>query len=77
MRYVAAGLLALSLVALILLSSTGVVAQREECWYRYGPYVDKITFPVMKDCTMRLLAFEAGELSTVGVLPAHLDRITG
>ncbi len=42
---------------------------------RYGPYIDRITYPVMKDYTMRLLAFEAGELSLTGVLAAHLDRI--
>jgi ABC-type transport system substrate-binding protein len=77
MRYAVAGLAALSLVALLVLGSTGTLAQRElgEHWYRYGPYIDKITYPVMKDYTMRLLAFEAGELSMVGVLPAHLDRV--
>lgn len=46
-----------------------------ELWYRYGPRVDKLAFPLMKDYTMRLLAFEAGELSLVGVTPADLDRI--
>ncbi|MCC6047880.1 MAG: ABC transporter substrate-binding protein, partial [Desulfurococcaceae archaeon] len=77
MRYVVAGLVALSIVVLLVLGSTGALAQKElgEYWYRYGPYIDKITYPVMKDYTMRLLAFEAGELSMVGVLPAHLDRV--
>jgi len=77
MRYVAAELLALSLVAVVVFSSMGAVAQRElgEYWYRYGPYIDKITFPVMKDYMMRVFAFEAGELSMIFLLPAHLDRI--
>ena len=77
MRYAVAGLVALSVLVLLVLGSAGVVAQKElgEYWYRYGPYIDKITYPVMKDYTMRLLAFEAGELSLVGVLPAHLDRV--
>ena len=45
MRYAVAGLVALSLVALLVLGSTGTLAQRElgEHWYRYGPYIDKIT----------------------------------
>jgi len=76
MRYAMAGLVALSLVALLVLSSTGVVARElGEYWYRYGPYIDRITFPVMKDYTMRVLAFEAGELSMIFIIPVHLDRI--
>jgi ABC-type transport system substrate-binding protein len=77
MRYAVVGLAALSLVALLVLGSTGTLAQKElgEHWYRYGPYIDKITFPVMKDYTMRLLTFEAGELSMIFILPVHLDRV--
>jgi len=46
-----------------------------EYWYRYGPRVDVLRMPLMKDYTMRLLAFEAGELSLVGVTPADLERV--
>jgi ABC-type transport system substrate-binding protein len=41
----------------------------------YGPYIDKITYPVMKDYNMRLMAFEANEIDLVGVLPRDLQRI--
>ncbi|MCX8184653.1 MAG: ABC transporter substrate-binding protein, partial [Sulfolobales archaeon] len=78
MRYVTVGLVAVSIIALLLLGvALPVGAQKElgEQWYRFGPYLDKITYPVMKDYTVRLLAFEAGELSLNGVLPAHLDRV--
>ena len=46
-----------------------------EYWFRYGPHVDVLRMPLMKDYTMRLLAFEAGELSLVGVSPVDLERI--
>lgn len=41
----------------------------------YGPYIDKITYPVMKDYNMRLMAFEANEIDLVGLLPRDLQRI--
>jgi ABC-type transport system substrate-binding protein len=44
-------------------------------WFRYGPHVDVLRMPLMKDYTMRLLAFEAGELSLVGVTAADLERV--
>ncbi|MEM1961825.1 MAG: ABC transporter substrate-binding protein [Sulfolobales archaeon] len=44
-------------------------------WFRYGPHVDKLAMPLMKDYTMRLLAFEAGEISITGVTAADLDRV--
>lgn len=78
MRYVAVGLVGLFIIGLLVLGvAAPTTAQKElgEYWYRYGPYIDKITYPVMKDYTVRLLAFEAGELSLVGVLPVHLDRV--
>ncbi|MEM0196101.1 MAG: ABC transporter substrate-binding protein [Sulfolobales archaeon] len=78
MRYVMASLFAISLIGLLFISVAAPVEAQKglgEDWYKYGPYLDKITYPVMKDYTMRLLAFEAGELSLVGVLPAHLDRV--
>ena len=65
-------LVGLIVIGIMLLS---VVEAEGEYWYRYGPYIDKITFPVMKDYTLRLLAFEVRELSLVGVLPQHLERI--
>ena len=61
-----------------LLTLNFVVAAAEaqiEYPHRYGPYVDKVTFPVIKDYTVRLLAFEAGELSAVTIIPAHLERV--
>lgn len=44
-------------------------------WFRYGPRVDKIIIPVMKDYSMRLLAFEAGKISVFSPTAADLDRI--
>ncbi len=68
-RYLA--LLALS----VFMASTlaGALGLAEE--YKYGPYIDRITMPVIKSYDQRILAFEAGELDVVGVLPRDLDRI--
>ncbi|MET1129177.1 MAG: ABC transporter substrate-binding protein [Thermoproteota archaeon] len=66
-------LIALTLIA-FLYSAVPVSAQAGES-YKYGPYIDKITMPVIKSYDQRILAFEAGELDVVGVLPRDLDRI--
>ncbi len=42
---------------------------------RIGPYIDKITMPVIKDYSIRLLAFKANELDIFGVLPKDLDDV--
>ncbi|MCX8185285.1 MAG: ABC transporter substrate-binding protein, partial [Sulfolobales archaeon] len=70
-------LIGLTLLGVISLSKPIRATHREfeEYWYRYGPYIDRMKFPVMKDYTMRLLAFEAGELSMVAILPMHLERL--
>jgi ABC-type transport system substrate-binding protein len=66
----------LILILTILAATPAVLAQKPEMpSYVYGPYIDRLTFPVMKDYTMRILAFEANEIDIVGVLPVHLDRI--
>jgi len=78
MRYLVVGLVTALLVAIILVGTVPVAEAQPslgQYWYRYGPYIDKITYPVMKDYNMRLLAFEAKELSLFGPQTAHLDRI--
>jgi ABC-type transport system substrate-binding protein len=42
---------------------------------RIGPYIDRITMPVQRDYSVRLLAFLANEFDLVGVLPRDLDRV--
>lgn len=70
------GVLALVMVlSLLPVQTTEAETLPPEYWYVYGPYIDKITYPVIKDYNVRLLAFEAGELSLTGVLPRDLDRI--
>ncbi|MEM4675139.1 MAG: ABC transporter substrate-binding protein, partial [Nitrososphaerota archaeon] len=64
-----------SLIAPVLAQPVRAQTSFDEYWYRYGPYIDKITFTVMKDYTMRLLAFEARELSMIAILPMHLERL--
>jgi len=69
----------LTIVVITLTSLTSLVTivsqQVQQPSYVYGPHIDKITFPVMRDYTMRILAFEANELDVVGVLPRDLSRI--
>jgi len=69
----------LTIVVITLTSLTSLVTivsqQVQQPSYVYGPHIDKITFPVMRDYTMRILAFEANELDIVGVLPRDLSRI--
>ncbi len=63
-------------LAIFLLSMMSTLAYaQEDQYYKYGPYIDRITMPVIKDYNQRILAFEAGELDLVGVLPRDLDRI--
>lgn len=42
---------------------------------RVGPYIDRITMPVQRDYSIRLLAFEANEFDILGVLPRDLERV--
>ncbi|MEM3662486.1 MAG: ABC transporter substrate-binding protein [Sulfolobales archaeon] len=42
---------------------------------KVGPYIDKITMPVIRDYSARLLGFKANELDLVGVLPIDLDGV--
>ncbi|MFZ8782601.1 MAG: ABC transporter substrate-binding protein [Desulfurococcaceae archaeon] len=66
----------LILVLAILVAVPTALAERPAVpSYVYGPHIDRLTFPVMRVYTMRILAFEANEIDMVGVLPIHLDRI--
>ena len=56
----------------IVLSIPSVGAQKISD-VRIGPYIDKITMPVIKDYSVAQLAFKANELDIVGVLPKDLD----
>ncbi|HWQ16584.1 MAG TPA: ABC transporter substrate-binding protein, partial [Sulfolobales archaeon] len=55
--------------------ATHVSAQVAQKDPRIGPYIDKITMPVQRDYSVRLLAFEANEFDILGILPRDLDRI--
>ena len=67
--------LILLLVLVPLLAGAIPAISQEDQAYKYGPYIDRITMPVIKNYDQRILAFEAGELDLVGVLPRDLDRI--
>lgn len=66
----------LAIALIMLLPLPNILSQAVEIPpHVYGPYVDKVTYPVMKDYTMRIMAFEAREIDLVGVLPRDLDRV--
>ncbi len=50
------------------------VAQTEQYVYK-GPRLDGMRYTFIGDYSLRILAFEAGEIDIVGVLPKDLDRI--
>ncbi|GAY25609.1 bacterial extracellular solute-binding protein, family 5 Middle [Desulfurococcaceae archaeon AG1] len=68
------------LITGLLLSLAGplaihVGAQAAQKDPRIGPYIDRITMPVQRDYSVRLLAFEANEFDILGVLPRDLERV--
>jgi ABC-type transport system substrate-binding protein len=74
-RYGSAAILAiimLSLAASLTISTSAQTAIKDP---RIGPYIDRITMPVQRDYSVRLLAFEANEFDIVGVLPRDLERV--
>lgn len=74
--YLKKSVVVLIMIAIAISSIIPITAQQiKQPSYVYGPYIDKITFPVMRDYTMRILAFEANELDLVGVLPRDLSRV--
>jgi ABC-type transport system substrate-binding protein len=74
--YLKKSVVVLIMIAIAISPIIPITAQQiKQPSYVYGPYIDKITFPVMRDYTMRILAFEANELDLVGVLPRDLSRV--
>lgn len=54
--------------------SNKAVAQSDQFIYK-GPRLDGMRYTFIGDYSLRILAFEAGEIDIVGVLPKDLDRI--
>jgi len=65
----------LMLVSMVSSLTLAVSAQAPKKDPRIGPYIDKITMPVQRDYSIRLLGFLANEFDILGVLPRDLDRV--
>lgn len=67
-------LLLVALIGVLLILAIPTSAQKITD-VRIGPYIDKITMPVIKSYDVAQLAFKANELDIVGVLPKDLDAL--